>query len=70
MYYEPEIKPLVLPANINETQFVDNLPFTSETTVNNINLDALGNGTYSQTYELTRAQDITYLELVSTHLKQ
>ncbi len=62
MYYEPEIKPLVLPANINETQFVDNLPFTSETTVNNINLDALGNGTYSQTYELTRAQDITYLE--------
>jgi len=62
MYYEPEIKPLVLPANINETQFVDNLPFTSETTVNNINLDALGNGTYSQTYELTRAQDITYFE--------
>ena len=62
MYYEPETKPLGLPANINEKQFVDNLPFTSETTVNNINLDALGNGTYSQTYELTRAQDITYFE--------
>jgi len=62
MYYEPEIKPLGLPANINDRQFVDNLPFTSETTVNNINLDALGSGTYSQTYELTRAQDITYFE--------
>ena len=62
MYYEPEIKPLGLPANINDREFVDDLPFTSETTVNNIDLDALGNGTYSQTYELTRAQDITYLE--------
>ena len=43
-------------------QFVDDLPFTSETTVTNVDLDALGNGTYSQTYELTRAQDITYSE--------
>ena len=62
MYYEPEIKPLGFPANINDRQFVDDLPFTSETTVTNIDLDALGNGTYSQTYQLTRAQDITLVE--------
>lgn len=62
MYYEPEISSLELPAEANETLWVDDLPFSSETTITDIELNSLGSGTYSRTYIRTRAQDLTYSE--------
>ncbi len=61
-YYESNIRELDFPVDINTTDFIDRLPFTSETTVTTIALSETGNGTYSETYDFFIALDMPFNE--------